>query len=177
MEGVSGPLGEALRVHKRLILLSKDIENLVEIARQTIEGGGKIFLFGNGGSATDAMHLAAECPGKAVIALSSNIASITSIGNDLNFESIFSIQLAGLCKKGDLAIGMSTSGHSANVLEAIEAAKKLGAKTVGLTGDEFKGGPLAKLADFSIVVPSKEVGRVQECHLLIGHILTDALNE
>ena len=177
MEGVRGSLGEALRVHKRLILLSKDIENLVEIARQTIEGGGKIFLFGNGGSATDAMHIAAECPGKPVIALSSNIASITSIGNDLNFESVFSIQLAGLCKKGDLAIGMSTSGHSANVLEAIEAAKKFGAKTVGLTGDEFKGGPLAKLADFSIVVPSKEVGRVQECHLLIGHIVTDALNE
>lgn len=163
-------------------MLRQDIEGIVELSKlvnSSLKSGGKILLFGNGGSAADAQHIAAEFVGKYLIerralpaiALTTNTSSLTAIGNDYGFERVFERQVQALCSEKDVVIGISTSGNSPNVLLGMKAAKKKGAITVGLTGK--KGGRLSKSVDLAIRVPSDSTPRIQESHILIGHILSE----
>ena len=159
------------------------IAKLVALAINCLRANGKIILFGNGGSAADSQHIAAELVGRftkerkalAALALNCNSSNLTSIGNDYGFEQIFARQIEGLGANKDLAIGISTSGTSPNVLAGISQAKKMGMKTVALTGE--MGGELKKLVDICICVPSKNTARIQEAHLTIGHIICELTEE
>ncbi|WDT82597.1 MAG: D-sedoheptulose 7-phosphate isomerase [Candidatus Manganitrophus sp.] len=139
--------------------------------------GGKLVLFGNGGSAGDAQHIAAELVGRfererralPAIALTTNTSTLTAIGNDYGYNKIFSRQVEAWVQPTDVVIGISTSGNSPNVLEGIAAAKLKGAKTIGLTGE--KGGKLASQTDLCLKVPSSNTARIQESHIMIGHLL------
>ncbi len=152
---------------------------LIKLVAHTFEAGNKIFFFGNGGSAADAQHLAAEFVNRYVmdrpplpaIALTTDTSILTSVSNDIAFKEIFAKQLRALGKEGDVAIGISTSGNSSNVVKAFEVAKEMGMKTVALTGND--GGVLAKMADLSLIVSSTSTPRIQETHILIGHILCE----
>ena len=173
---------ESIAVKQALLRDPQFIRAVVEVAGDSIaalRGGHRVFLFGNGGSAADAQHIAAELVGRyklersglPVYALTVNTSSLTAIGNDYSFDAVFARQLEALGSSGDVAIGISTSGNSRNVLLAIEAAKNKGLVSVGLTGRG--GGQLRKLADRCICVPSEETPRVQEAHILIGHLLSE----
>jgi D-sedoheptulose 7-phosphate isomerase len=151
----------------------------IKLISQTFEAGNKLFLFGNGGSAADAQHLAAEFvnryiidrPPLPAIALTTDTSILTSISNDVAFNEVFAKQVRALGREGDVAIGLSTSGSSSSVVRAFEVAKEMGIKTVALTGND--GGVLAKLADIALVVSSTSTPRIQETHILIGHILCE----
>ncbi len=153
-----------------------DASNLVV---SCLKRGGKVLLCGNGGSAADAQHIAAEMTVKMkklraplpAIALTTNSSLLTAQANDLGFETVFSRQVASLGQEGDVLIGISTSGSSPNIIEAVKVASQMGLKTVGLTG--FDGGRLAPLCDVAIIVPSKDVPRIQEVHIAIGHIICE----
>ena len=153
------------------------IEHAAAIMMESVRQGHKIIWFGNGGSATQGQHMAAEFVGRfrkerrplPSISLTENMASITAIGNDYAFDQIFSRQLEGLAQPGDIAVGLSTSGNSRNVLEGLRKAKALNLKTVGLSGGA--GGQMAPLCTFCICVPSTVTAHIQEVHLAIGHIL------
>jgi D-sedoheptulose 7-phosphate isomerase len=157
-------------------------ENIVDAAMliaRCLRGGGKLLLFGNGGSAADAQHLAAEFVGRfrierqalAAIALTTDSSILTAVGNDYGFHQIFARQIQALGQPGDVAIGISTSGNSLNVTGAIKQAAKQDLKTIGLAGRD--GGSLAQCVDISITVASSNTARVQECHITIGHILCE----
>jgi len=157
-------------------------EKIVDAATlitQCLRRGGKLLFFGNGGSAADAQHLAAEFVGRfqierhplPAIALTTDSSILTAVGNDYGFDQIFTRQVQALGRPGDVAIGISTSGNSPNVTGAIEQAAKQDLKTIGLAGED--GGSLAKCVDVSIIVASTNVARVQECHITIGHILCE----
>jgi len=145
----------------------------------SLKKGGKIILFGNGGSAADSQHIAAELMGRfqkdrnamAAIALTVNTSVLTAIGNDYGFENVFAKQIEGLAKKNDVIIGISTSGKAKNIVKALNKARELGIDTIALTG--AGGGEIAKLADISIVVPSQVTARIQEAHITIGHIICE----
>lgn len=154
----------------------------VGIAMQnTIQNGGKILIMGNGGSAADSQHIAAEIVGRfkkerkgmPAIALTTDTSILTSVGNDYGYDYIFARQIEALCRPEDLVIGITTSGNSANVVRAIEAAKAIGATTVGLTGGT--GGKLKELCDFNLVMPSNVTARIQEAHIFVGHSLCEIL--
>ncbi len=155
------------------------ILDVVKLISHCFEMGNKLFIFGNGGSAADAQHLAAEFVNRYVmdrpplpaIALTTDTSILTSISNDFSFSEVFAKQLKALGKEGDVAIGISTSGISPNILKAFEVAREMGIKTIALTGND--GGSLAKVADFSLIVPSSSTPRIQEVHILIGHILCE----
>jgi D-sedoheptulose 7-phosphate isomerase len=143
--------------------------------------GRKAIFFGNGGSAADAQHLAAEFLGRYLreraplpaLALNTNTSAVTAIGNDYGYEHTFARQLRALCSPGDVAVGISTSGNSRNVVEALICAREIGLFTIGLTG--ASGGQMRTLVDVLINVPSEETPRIQECHILAGHALCDAV--
>jgi D-sedoheptulose 7-phosphate isomerase len=149
----------------------------------TVRQGGKILLFGNGGSASDAQHIAAELVIRykqdrlpiAAIALTTDTSALTACGNDLGFECLFERQVEALGRGQDVAIGISTSGNSQNVLRGVSQAKKIGMRTIGLVGSD--GGQLKASCDISIVIPSKITARIQEMHILIGHMLCKALEQ
>jgi D-sedoheptulose 7-phosphate isomerase len=154
----------------------------VGIAMQScIKNGGKILLMGNGGSAADSQHIAAEIVGRfkkerkglPAIALTTDTSIITSVGNDYGYDYIFARQIEGLCRAEDLVIGITTSGNSKNVVNAIMAANEVGATTVGFTGGS--GGKLNELCLYNIVVPSDVTARIQEAHIFIGHSLCEIL--
>lgn len=146
-----------------------------------ITSGHKVLIFGNGGSAADAQHIAAEFvnrfeierPPLAAIALTTDTSIITSIGNDYNFDEIFSKQITAIGNKDDIAIGISTSGNSKNIIKAIDTAKKTGIFTIGMTG---RGGTLASCADLVLSVESDTTARIQETHITLGHILCDLVD-
>lgn len=151
---------------------------------ECLAGGGTIYWLGNGGSAADSQHLAAELVGRyegvdrrglAAIALTTDTSVLTSVGNDLGFEAVFARQIEALCRPGDVVVAISTSGNSPNILAAVAAARARSAFTVGLCGGD--GGDLARAADIAIVVPSVSPARVQEAHILIGHIWCDQVDE
>jgi D-sedoheptulose 7-phosphate isomerase len=157
-------------------------ENIVDAAilvGQCLRNGGKLLFFGNGGSAADAQHLAAEFVGRfrierqalPAIALTTDSSILTAVGNDYGFEQIFARQIQALGRPGDVAIGISASGNSPNVTSALTQAAKQGLKTIGLTGKD--GGSLAMCVDVAITVASANVARIQECHITIGHILCE----
>ena len=153
------------------------------LATHSLQQGGKLLFCGNGGSAADSQHLAAELTGRfikdrrplAAMALSTDTSALTCIGNDYSFDEIFARQVVGLGRKGDVLIGISTSGNSRNVIRAVEEAKKLGMVSIGLLGRD--GGQLKSLCDHSIVVPSDVTARIQECHILIGHTLCGMIEQ
>lgn len=156
--------------------MSTSIAGVGGLLLKAYQAKGKAVFFGNGGSAADAQHLAAEFLGRfnydrpplPALALNVNTSTLTAIGNDYSYDEIFRRQLQALGQPGDVAIGISTSGNSRNVLTAMEWAKANGLLTVALTGQ--KGGKLRELAEHCICVPSEETPRIQECHILIGHI-------
>jgi D-sedoheptulose 7-phosphate isomerase len=147
------------------------------------QAGHKALFFGNGGSAADAQHLAAEFLGRYLrerhpmpaLALPVNASAVTAIANDYGYEHVFSRQLQALASPGDVAVAISTSGNSQSVVEAVTSARKLGLFTIGLTGSS--GGRLRDLVDVLIAVPSDETPRIQECHILVGHALCDAVEQ
>jgi D-sedoheptulose 7-phosphate isomerase len=159
------------------------IRRVCEILVAAFKTGNKALLFGNGGSAADAQHIAAELVGRfafdrpalPAIALTVDTSALTAIGNDYGFDCIFARQIEALARPGDVAIGISTSGSSPNVLSGVAAAKKIGLITVGLTGES--GGKLRALVDHCICIPSEATPRIQECHHLIGHILSEIVEQ
>lgn len=172
---------------KQEIYNNKELMNLIqEVCTKTIEvyrSANKTLIAGNGGSAADAQHIAGEFvskfyfdrPGLASLALTTDTSIITAIGNDYGYEKLFSRQVQANGVKGDMFIGISTSGNSANVVEALKECKEKGIITVGLTG--ASGGKMAELCDYCIKVPSNETPRVQEAHILIGHIICAVVEE
>lgn len=154
---------------------------LVEAAVGAIGGGGKLLFFGNGGSASDAQHLATELTVRyvkdrapiAAVALTTDTSALTAIGNDLGFEQLFARQVQALGRRGDLAVGISTSGKSRNVILALEAARAMGITPAALSGND--GGQLKGLADPLLIVPSRTTARIQEMHILLGQMLCGAL--
>jgi D-sedoheptulose 7-phosphate isomerase len=177
-ETIQVSLRDAAQLHAQL-----PKEQVTRIAKaaalmaKAIAGGRKVIWFGNGGSATQSQHMAGEFVGRfqrerrslPSISLTENMASVTAIANDYAFDQIFSRQLEGLAQPGDVAVGLSTSGNSRNVLEGLRKARTLGLITIGLTGGS--GGPMAQGCDICIGVPSTITARIQEVHLTIGHIL------
>jgi len=161
--------------------LSGPFEALVMAAAMSVKAGGKIMFAGNGGSAADAQHLATELTVRyktdrapiAALALTTDTSALTAIGNDFGFEHLFARQVAALGKKGDLLIGISTSGNSLNVINAMGLARKMGIVTAGLTGKT--GGSLAPLCDILLNVPSTTTARIQEMHIMLGQMLCGAL--
>ena len=155
------------------------LERMADVLIESLRSGAKVVIFGNGGSAADAQHIAAELLGRfgrerpafAAVALSTDTSTITAIGNDYGFDQIFARQVEGLIRPGDVAWGLSTSGNSANVVLALEAAREREAKTIAFSGGT--GGRLAKAAQMCLVVPGKETARIQEAHQLAYHILCD----
>jgi D-sedoheptulose 7-phosphate isomerase len=178
---------EELYDHQNLIQkvidsLTGDIEVACEMITSTLKNGHKVLVAGNGGSAADAQHIAAELSGRFVkerkalpgIALTTDTSAITSIANDYGYEYVFSRQLEALAQPGDLFIGISTSGNSEGILNAFKAASELNCKTLGLSGRN--GGKMNGLCDLNIIVPSDVTARIQEMHILIGHILCKAVD-
>ncbi|MFC1921390.1 SIS domain-containing protein [Chloroflexota bacterium] len=171
---------ESIRV-KRAITgdMVAEIENIITSIIASLKAGGKVVLFDNGGSAADTQHIAGELVGKLLlerqalpaIALNTNISILTALANDYGYESVFRRQVEALVNENDIVIGISTSGNSPNVIEALEAAKLIGAKTVTLT--EGSGGKMSDAADINIIVPSDVTPRIQEAHITIGHIICE----
>ena len=181
---ISKLINEDISVKKALIKTqTKSIELLAKTMIATLKAGNKILIFGNGGSAADSIHIAAELIGRfkkerialPAIALTANISNLTALGNDYSFDYIFERQIEALGKKGDMAIGISTSGESENVIRGILKASKMGIKTAVLTGKNK--GKLSKAADISIIVPSTNTPRIQEAHITIAHIVCEIVED
>ena len=179
---------EELISHQELIQkvidqLSGDIETACTMISSVINDNKKVLIAGNGGSAADAQHIAAELSGRFVkerkalpgIALTVDTSALTAIANDYGYHHVFSRQVEALAQPGDLFIGISTSGNSQGILNAFEAAKNINCKTLGLSGRD--GGKMNGLCDLNIVIPSNVTARIQEMHILVGHILCKAVDD
>jgi phosphoheptose isomerase len=157
-----------------------EIQQLGDRLIACLQGGHRIFLCGNGGSAADAQHIAAEMVCRfetqrralPAIALTTDTSALTAIGNDLGYDQVFARQVEALARPGDVLIGLSTSGNSRNVIAAVQQAKEMGVATLGLLGGvgDRRGGELLNLVDYALLVPSDTTARIQECHILVGHI-------
>jgi len=185
LEYVRSYLSSSLDVKQKLVnddLLVKKIKVVSELIEQMYRSGNKLLIAGNGGSAGDAQHIAAEFvsrffydrPGLPAIALTTDTSMLTAIGNDYGFDRLFSRQVQAQGKIGDIFIGISTSGNSPNIIAAINEAKKTGITTVALCGN---GGALSDIADYSLEVPSSSTPHIQECHIVIGHIICGLVEE
>ena len=182
-EVIKNELEGHLATIKATFALEADIKKACETAVATLKAGGKILLCGNGGSAADAQHIAAELTGRyktergalAGIALTTDTSALTAIGNDYGYEFVFSRQLEALGREDDLLIAISTSGNSGNVVKALELARKIGIKTIGLSGRT--GGAMNELCELNLVVPSNDTPRIQEMHIMIGHIICQAIDD
>jgi D-sedoheptulose 7-phosphate isomerase len=184
MDRIKEFLYESAEVKKAVAdTLSDKILEAVNMARTCYQNDGKMLLMGNGGSAGDAQHIAAEFIGRykkerrpvAAIALTVDSSILTCVGNDYGFDVVFSRQVEGLAKKEDVVIAISTSGNSENVIRGVDKAREIGAKTIGLLGNQ--GGKLKDKVDLAIVVPSSNTARIQEAHITIGHIICEILDE
>jgi phosphoheptose isomerase len=182
--GIAERLRESADLKRRVAAeLAGEIERAGEVMAASLRGGGKLLFCGNGGSAADAQHLAAEFLGHfererapiSALALSTDSSTLTAIGNDYGFEQVFARQVRALGRPGDVLVAISTSGRSPNVLRAAEAAREIGLRTIALSGRD--GGSLAGLAEIAIVIPSESTARIQECHITIGHILCEYVDE
>jgi D-sedoheptulose 7-phosphate isomerase len=176
----------SIAVKNLLLRNAEAVSTIADVSTRLVEcldKGNKVLLFGNGGSAADAQHIAAEFVGRfafnrpalPALALSVNTSCVTAVGNDYGFDLIFSRQIEALARPGDFAIGISTSGNSPNVLHGLAVARKIGLSTAGLTG--WAGGKLKNAVDYCISAPSNETPRIQECHILIGHIISELVEE
>jgi D-sedoheptulose 7-phosphate isomerase len=172
-------IGEHLAIVESLVRQQPALEHIAGEMTRAILAGRKILWCGNGGSAADSQHLAAELMGRfrrerralPSIALTTDTSILTAIGNDYGYEKVFSRQVEALCTAGDVLVGISTSGNSRNVCAALELARQLGAFTVALAGET--GGAMAKIADAVLCIPSRDTARIQEGHILCGHMLCD----
>lgn len=175
-------IGDSIKLLKDLRNEAGTISKIAEELINAFRRGNKVLLFGNGGSAADAQHIACELQGKfyqqraplPAISLTTNTSILTAVANDYGYKEVFARQVKALAKNGDVVIGISTSGNSPNILLAITEAKSLGAITVAMTG---KGGKLKKLADHTLSVPSKETPRIQEAHITLGHIICSLVED
>jgi len=179
---VTRQIEESIKIKR---LLKQDVDVLIEIAGKIINAfrnNNKVLIFGNGGSAADAQHIAAELGGKfymdrdplPAIALTTNSSILTAIGNDYGYDDIFARQVRALARKGDIVVGLSTSGDSVNVIKGIEEARRVGAITLAFTG---QAGKLRKIADHALAVPSTSTPRIQEAHITAGHIICYLVEE
>lgn len=178
-------LNDNIQSHLSLLELKKKINKIVKLLENTISKGGKIIFCGNGGSAADAQHLAAEYlirlrPDKnrkaiAAISLAQDTSTITACGNDIGFENLYSRNLEALGNKKDILVCISTSGQSLNLIKAAETAKKKGIKTIGFLGK--KGGKLKNKCDENLIVRSQNTARIQECHIFLGHFILTAVED
>ena len=170
-------------IEKTIEVMIPQIEEASKLVIETLKNGNKILLCGNGGSASDAQHIAAELTGRykterkglAGIALTTDTSALTAIANDYGFDRIFDRQVEALAREGDLLIGISTSGNSMNIMSAFAVAKLLGCRTIGLSGNE--GGEMNRICHLNLIVPSDDTPRIQEMHILIGHILCQAVDD
>ncbi len=181
LDAIIATFQASIDTKQALINDTKRLEGLLavaEVASTTIKAGHKIMLCGNGGSAADSQHIAAELIGRfekerrsmAAIALTTDTSALTAIGNDYGYDQVFARQVEGLGQSGDLLIGISTSGNSKNVVKAMEVAQSKGIRTVALVGDKPEGAMQA-IADYVLAAPSTNTARIQECHILIMHTL------
>jgi D-sedoheptulose 7-phosphate isomerase len=179
-QAVAAYLLRSQQVVERVSADNKFIAAAVEIAARiaaSLKSGGKVILAGNGGSASDAQHIAAELVGRlvadraplAALALTTDTSALTAIGNDMGFEQVFARQLRALGRRGDVFVGLSTSGRSPNVIEALKAAREIGIATVGFTKDAPT--PMQPLCDLVLAVPSEEVALIQQMHITAGHAI------
>lgn len=176
-------LSQHICLFKQLTHCFEDLELAIKEVEHCLINGKKILVCGNGGSAADAQHFAAEFTGRFqlerkalnAIALTTDTSAITAIGNDYGFEKIFSRQIEGIGMKGDVLIGISTSGNSSNICKAFEVANQIGLKTISFTGET--GGKLKPLSTINIAVPSTNTARIQEAHLFLEHVLCDAIEK
>ncbi len=174
---VNAYLTEAAKSVSDTKSIAADIVAAAELCIASLKSGGKIIFCGNGGSAADAQHLAAELMGRFLIdrdplpalSLTVDTSALTAIGNDYGYEKVFSRQLRGIAQKGDVLFGLSTSGNSKNVVEAFAVAKSLGVSTIALTG--AKGGKMAEEADVLLAVPHDKTNHIQEAHIAVGHLI------
>ena len=179
VEEIRRRIEESIRVKSSLLGQAELIKKMAEVWSDALRQGNKVIFFGNGGSAADAQHLECELSGRfyldrrplAALSLTVNTSSLTAIGNDFGYEQIFARQLEGIARSGDVAVGISTSGNSPNVLLALEKARALGLATVGFTGRG--GGKVRGLCDHWLGIDSEETPRVQEGHILAGHIICE----
>jgi D-sedoheptulose 7-phosphate isomerase len=169
----------------KLRFVEQNAEGLLQVVRMIVKAfkeGNKVLLFGNGGSAADAQHIAAEFvnrflierPSLPAIALTTDTSILTSIANDYDFADVFAKQVKALGREGDVAIGISTSGAAANVIKAVQVARDMGIQTVGLAGKD--GGELARVVDLALIVDSQSVARIQEVHITIGHVVCEMVD-
>jgi D-sedoheptulose 7-phosphate isomerase len=174
----------SIEVHSKLISACMPaLEAAAEALIRAYANGRKAIFFGNGGSAADAQHLAAEFVGRYLrerdpmpaLALNTNSSAVTAIGNDYGYDRVFARQLEALAARSDVAVGISTSGNSESVVQAMHSARRMGVYTIALTG--ASGGRLRGIVDTLIAAPSNETPRIQECHILIGHALCDAVEQ
>jgi len=173
---ITKQLEDNIALQRYLQKQTKVLTTIAELLVQAFQKGNKVFLFGNGGSAAAAQHIACELSGKfylnrnplPAIALTTNTSSLTAIGNDYGYEEVFARQVKGLVREEDIVIGISTSGNSPNVLRGIEQAKQMGAITLAFTG---QGGKLKELTDYVLSIPSNNTPRIQEAHITAGHII------
>jgi len=163
--------------------IGDSLEIAAKLCIESLKNGGKILIFGNGGSAADAQHIAAELVGRykaerkglAAIALTTDTSALTSIGNDYGYKRVFDRQVEALANEGDAVIGISTGGSSANVISALNLANKLGCTTIGLSGRD--GGEMNTLCDINLVVPAEDTPRIQEMHIVIGHTICHLIDQ
>lgn len=184
MESLANSLQEHLKTIQELIDSKlADIEQSGQMICEALTNGRKVLLCGNGGSAADAQHIAAELVGCyekqrrswPAIALTTDTSALTAISNDLGYEQVFARQLAGLAQAGDVLVAISTSGRSKNVLRAAEQARELGCKTIALTGANAE--PLGALCDLTVSVPSTRTSRIQEVHITVGHLWCEMIDQ
>jgi D-sedoheptulose 7-phosphate isomerase len=183
---VASSIQASIVVKERLLSSTEVVSSVAKVSEilvNAFEQGNKVLLFGNGGSAADAQHIAAEFVGRfafdrpalPALGLSVNTSCVTAIGNDYGFDQVFSRQIEALAHTGDVAIGISTSGNSPNVVRALLVSRQKGLHTIALTG--CTGGKLKNAVDYCICVPSNDTPRIQECHILIGHIISELVEQ
>ena len=180
---IENEFNEHIKTANSLHNLTDAVATSAQICIDCLKNGGKILIFGNGGSAADAQHIAAELVGRykvnrkslPAIALTTDSSAITSIANDFGFSDVFERQVQAFANKGDVAIGISTSGQSDNVINALNLASKLKCKTIGLSGQD--GGILDEICDINLAAPSKDTPRVQEMHIVIGHTICHLIDQ
>ena len=183
MDNLKKCLQEHIQTAKKMEDLLPLIKVAGELCLNALKNGNKVMLCGNGGSAADSQHIAAELSGRfkkeriplAGIALTTDTSALTAIGNDYGYEYVFSRQLEALGKEGDVLIAISTSGNSPNVIKAIESAKKTGIKVITLSGKD--GGKMKEMGDVNIVIPSNDTPRIQEMHIMVGHMICALIDE
>jgi len=183
MDRITGIWNEHLEIAKSLPKLAAAVSSAVDIISASLESGGLLLIAGNGGSAADAQHIAAELTGRFLrerkplraLALHGNTSALTAIGNDYGYEHVFARELSAHARPGDVLLAISTSGNSRNILRAIDVAREHKVTVIGLTGSS--GGQMRTACDLCISVPSKSTARIQEMHITIGHAICELLEE